>query len=68
MQNNFIEITPRYGCSRTNLLHIFRTLFLGTPLGGCFCILVDRVVSFDDNLYACKTCDAKMKRNQFPCQ
>ena len=33
---SFIEITLRHGCSPVNLLHIFRTLFLGTPLGGCF--------------------------------
>ena len=37
VQNNFIEIALRYGCSPINLLHIFRTFFLGTPLGRCFC-------------------------------
>ena len=31
---NFIEIALRHGCSPANLLHIFRTPFLGTPLGG----------------------------------
>ena len=33
---NFIEITLRHGCSPVNFLHIFSTLFLGTPLSGCF--------------------------------
>ena len=33
---NFIEIALRHRCSLVNLLHIFRHLFLGTPLGGCF--------------------------------
>ena len=28
VQSNFIEITPRHGCSPVNLLHIFRTPFL----------------------------------------
>ena len=36
---NFIEIALRYGCSPVNLLHIFRTSFLRTPLDGCFCLL-----------------------------
>ena len=36
LQSNFIEIALRHGCSPANLLHIFRTLFPGTPLGGCF--------------------------------
>ena len=36
LQSNFIEITPLHGCSPVNLQHIFRTLFLGTPLSGCF--------------------------------
>ena len=31
-------------------------------------IVVNRVVSSHDNFYPCKTCDAKMKRNQVPCQ
>ena len=35
---NFIEIAPQYRCSPVNLLHIFRTLFLRTPLNGCFCL------------------------------
>ena len=34
-QSNFIEITPRHGCSSVNLLHIFRAPFLGTPLTIC---------------------------------
>ena len=29
---NFTEITFRYGCSPVNLLHIFKTHFLRTPL------------------------------------
>ena len=33
---NFIEITLQHGCSPLNLLHIFRALFLRTPLGYCF--------------------------------
>ena len=33
---NFIEIALRDGCSPVNLLHIFRTPFLRTPLDGCF--------------------------------
>ena len=33
---NFIEIALRHGCSPVNLLHIFRTPFLGTPLVGYF--------------------------------
>ena len=36
LQSNFIEITLRHGCSAVNLLHIFRTPFLGTALGGSF--------------------------------
>ena len=34
--SNFIEIALRHECSAMNLLHIFRTPFLGTPLVGCF--------------------------------
>ena len=34
---DFIEITDRHGCSPVNLLHIFKTPFLRTPLVGCFC-------------------------------
>ena len=30
--SNFIEITLQHGCSPVNLLHIFRTPFLATPL------------------------------------
>ena len=30
---NFIEITPRHGCSPINLLHIFRTPFLKNTSG-----------------------------------
>ena len=29
-----------HGCSAVNMLRIFRTLFLGTPLGGCFSFLL----------------------------
>ena len=36
--SNFIEITLWHGCSSLTLLDIFRTLFLGTTLDGCFCI------------------------------
>ena len=35
-QSNIIEITLPHGCSPVNLLHIFRTPFPRTPLGGCF--------------------------------
>ena len=38
LQNNFIEITLWHECLPVNLLHIFRTSFLRTPLDGCFCI------------------------------
>ena len=38
-QSNFIEIALRYECFPVNLLHIFRTLFTRSPLGGCFRIL-----------------------------
>ena len=38
--SNFIEITLRHGRSPVILLHIFRTLFLWTPLAGCFYILL----------------------------
>ena len=37
-KNIFIEITFRYKCSPVNVLHIFRTSFLRTPLEGCFCL------------------------------
>ena len=37
LQSSFSEIALRHGCSPANLQHIFRTPFLGTPLGGCFC-------------------------------
>ena len=33
---NFIEIIPWHRCSPVNLLHIFRTPFVRTPLEGCF--------------------------------
>ena len=33
---NKVAFTLRHECSPVNLLHISRTLFLGTPLGGCF--------------------------------
>ena len=38
LQSNFIEITLRHGCSTVNMLHIFRTPFLRTPLDSCFWI------------------------------
>ena len=37
-QNNFSEITFRYGCSPVYLKHIFRAPFPRTPLEDCFCI------------------------------
>ena len=37
LRSNFIEITLRDGFSPVNLLHIFRTFFLRTPVDGCFC-------------------------------
>ena len=40
LQSNFIEIALWHECSPVNLLHIFRTLFLRTPLDGCFWILI----------------------------
>ena len=36
LQSSFIEIIFWYGCSPVNFLHIFRTPFHRTPLGGCF--------------------------------
>ena len=36
--SNFIEIALRHGCSPVTLLHIFRTLFLRTPLDSCICV------------------------------
>ena len=47
---NFIEIALRHGCSPVNLLHIFRTPFLKTPLCGCFLYLLftkKRYLHFD---------------------
>ena len=38
LQRSFIEITLWRRCSPVNLLHIFRTPFLGTSISGCFCI------------------------------
>ena len=35
LKSSFIEITLRHGCSLVNLLHIFRRLFLRTPLDLC---------------------------------
>ena len=35
---NFTEVTLQHGCSPVNLLHIFRTPFLRTPLDSCFYI------------------------------
>ena len=49
LQSNFIEITLRYGCSPANLLHILRTPFVRTPLGGCFCNLF-----FQDETHVCE--------------
>ena len=37
---NFIEITPRQGCSPVNLLHIFRVPFRRTTTEGCFCSIL----------------------------
>ena len=33
LQNKFIEITLRHGCSPVNLLHIFRTPFIKNTFG-----------------------------------
>ena len=43
LQSSFIEITLWHGCSPVNLLHIFRTPFLGTPREGWFCTSADIV-------------------------
>ena len=37
------EITLWHGCSPVNLLHICRTPFIGTPLGGCFWIKLIKI-------------------------
>ena len=34
LQSNFIEITPRHGCSTVNLKYIFRTHFPKNTSGG----------------------------------
>ena len=39
LQSNFIEITPRHGCSLLNLLHIFRTAFLQNTCGGLLLLM-----------------------------
>ena len=36
LQSNVIEITLRHRRSPASLLQIFKTLFLRTPLDGCF--------------------------------
>ena len=46
LQSKFTEITLRHGCSPVNLLHVFRTHFLRTPLGGCFRAVKEQ----DDNI------------------
>ena len=40
LQCNFIEITLWHGCSPVNLLLIFKTSFLITPLEGCFILVL----------------------------
>ena len=45
--NNFIEITLRSGCSPVNLLHIYRTTFLRTPVVDC--ILRYAKINFRDS-------------------
>ena len=49
----FIKITLPHGCSPVNLMHIFRTPFLGTPLDGCFFFgkLVIHAGSYPSQLY-----------------
>ena len=39
LQNNFIYITLRHGCSPVNLLHIFRTAFLKNTSEGLLLLL-----------------------------
>ena len=41
-----IEIAFQHGCSLVNLLHIFRNLFLRTPLDGCFWIVTFVSIGF----------------------
>ena len=43
---NFIKIALRHGCSPVNLLHIFRTTFLRTPLEVCFykCMVLSKEI------------------------
>ena len=36
LENSFIEITFQHECSAVNLLHIFGTFFIRTPLEECF--------------------------------
>ena len=40
------DFTSAWGCSPVNLLHIFRTPFLRTPLGGFFWLLVTHADDF----------------------
>ena len=46
LQSNFIEITLRHECFPVNLLHIFRTRLLRTPLDGCF-FLIPHITTFE---------------------
>ena len=46
---NFIELALQHGYSPVNLLHNFRTLFLRTPLDGCFYVFLKFKIKFNLN-------------------
>ena len=51
---DFNKVAP-HGCSLVNLLHFSEHLFLGTPLGGCFCIDNDYCVACLNKMDILKT-------------
>ena len=44
LQKSFIEITLPHARFPVNLLHIFKTHFLKSPLVGCFCVEINEEV------------------------
>ena len=46
---NFIEITPRHGCSPVNLLHIFRTPFLKNSSGRLLLVFAEQMFTLQLN-------------------
>ena len=68
LQNNFIEITLRHGCSPVNLLHIFRTPFYNYTYGGLL-LNLRRMRKRANHFYGfCqKFCGLKVKQMNFQC-